>query len=111
MVLLGQLRLILPAAMFFDGSFRLHDFEGHGEAASVLGDTGSAFSLSNWIHDSFANSLHHTIHACAHSRLDRCGVGVGSVVWELHVHLCCLCCVFLVLMMMWMLPVWMDLIR
>ena len=37
------------------------------------------------------------------------GWGLGSVVWELHVHLCCLCCVFLVLMMMmWMMPVWMD---
>ena len=77
---------------------------GHGRAASVLGDTGSAFSRSHWlIHDSFANSLHDPIHACAHSRLDRSGVefGVCGV----------LCCVFLVLMMVWMMPVWMDLIR
>ena len=29
------------------GDFRLHDFEGHGRAASVLGDTGSAFSCSD----------------------------------------------------------------
>ena len=68
----------LLAAMFFDGPFRLNDFKGHGRAASVLGDAGSAFSRSNWlIHDSFANSLHHFIHACAHSHLDRCGVGFG----------------------------------
>ena len=68
----------LPAAMFFDGSFRLHDFEGHGRAASVLVDTGSPFSRSYLlIHDSFANSLLHPIHACAHSRLDRCRERVG----------------------------------
>ena len=88
----------LPAAMFFDGPFRLHDFEGHGRAASVLGDTGSAFSRSNWlIHDSFANSLHHPIHACAHSRLDRCGVGfgvcgVGSCMSTFVVSVVCFSC-------------------
>ena len=74
----GDAATDLLAAMFFDGAFRLHEFEGHGRAASVLGDTGSAFSRSHWlIHDSFANSLHHPIHACAHSRLDRSGVGFG----------------------------------
>ena len=59
------------------GAFRLHDFEGHGRAASVLGDTGSAFSCSDrLIRDSCSNSFH-PIHACAHSCLDRCREGVG----------------------------------
>ena len=42
-------------------------------------DTGSiAFSCGDLvIHDSLANSLHHPIHACAHSRLDGCGEGSG----------------------------------
>ena len=57
------------------GVFRLHDFGGHGGAASVRGDTGSiAFSCGDLvIHDSLAYSLHHPIHACAHSCLDGCG--------------------------------------
>ena len=60
------------------GAFRMHDFEGHGRAASVLGDTGSAFSRCYFlIHDPFASSLIHPIHACAHSRLDLSGVGFG----------------------------------
>ena len=58
-------------------AFRLHDLEGHGQAASVLGDTGSAFSSYDClIRDSCSNSFH-PIHACAHSCLDRCGEGVG----------------------------------
>ena len=48
------------------------------------GDNGStAFSLLHHspIRDCRPNSLHHPIHACAHSRLDKCGVssGVGLV--------------------------------
>ena len=67
----------LGADAFPAGAFRLHDFEGHGQAASVLGDTGSAFSSSDClIRDSCSNSFH-PIHACAHSCLDRCGEGVG----------------------------------
>ena len=59
------------------GAFRLHDFVGHGRAASVLGDTGSAFSCSDrLIRDSCSNSFH-PIHACAHSCLDRCRERVG----------------------------------
>ena len=72
------------ADAFLSGDFWLHDFEGHGQAAGVLGDTGSAFSSTIAfscgdlvIHDSLANSLHHPIHACAHSCLDRCGEGAG----------------------------------
>ena len=62
------------------GAFRMHDFEGHGQAASVLGDTGSAFSCTDFlIRDLFASSLIHPIHACAHSRLDLFGVGLGVV--------------------------------
>ena len=62
------------------GVFRLHDFGGHGGAASVWGDTGSvAFSCEDLvIHDSLANSFH-PIHACAHSCLDRCGEGVWGL--------------------------------
>ena len=61
------------------GVFRLHDFGGHGGAASVRGDTGSiAFSCGDLlIHDSLADSLHHPIQACAHSCLDGCGEGSG----------------------------------
>ena len=56
----------------------MHDFEGHGRAASVLGDTGSAFSRCYFlIHDPFASSFIHPIHACPHSRLDLSGVGFG----------------------------------
>ena len=59
-------------------AFRMHDFEGHGQAASVLGDTGSAFSCTDFlIRDLFASSSAHPIHACAHSRLDLFGVGFG----------------------------------
>ena len=62
------------------GAFRMHDFEGHGQAASVLGDTGSAFSCTDFlIRDLFASSLIHPIHACAHSCLDLFGVGFGVV--------------------------------
>ena len=85
------------------GAFRMHDFEGHGQAASVLGDTGSAFSCTDFlIRDLFASSLIHPIHACAHSRLDLFGVGFGVVGVVLHVHVCCLRFVILVLMVMWM---------
>ena len=54
--------------------------KGHGNAASVQGDTGStAFSIlhDSLIRDCRPNSLHHPIHVCAHSRLDGCGVGSG----------------------------------
>ena len=53
--------------------------EDHGFAASVQGDTGSAASSSLFdiIRASGINSSHHPIHACAHSRLDLCGVGSG----------------------------------
>ena len=54
--------------------------EDHGGAASVQGDTGSvAFSLpfDSPIRGSDSDSFHHPIHACAHSRLEKCGVGVG----------------------------------
>ena len=54
--------------------------EGHGVAASVQEDTGStSFSLpcDSSIRGSPLNSLHHPIHACAHSRLDSFGVGSG----------------------------------
>ena len=63
-----------------DGVFSLHAFGGRGGAASVLGDTGgAAFSCTDsLIHDSFANSSVHPIHACAHSCFDgrRAGFGV-----------------------------------
>ena len=52
--------------------------EDHGGAASVQVDTGSvAFSLlfDSRIRGSDSNSSYHPIHACAHSRLDLCGVG------------------------------------
>ena len=65
----------MDADAFLAGAFRLHDFEGHSHAAGVLGDTGSAFSTICLIRDSCNNSFH-PIHACAHSCLDRCGVGV-----------------------------------
>ena len=45
-----------------------------------MGDTGStAFRKlhDSLIRDCRPNSLHHPIHACAHSRLDNCGVGSG----------------------------------
>ena len=62
------------------GAFRMHDFEGHGQAASVLGDTGSAFSCTDFlIRDLFASSLIPPIHACAHSRLVLFGVGFRVV--------------------------------
>ena len=54
--------------------------EFFGSAAIVQGDTGStAFSVlhDSLIRDCRPNSLHHPIHACAHSRLDSCGVGSG----------------------------------
>ena len=54
--------------------------EDHGGAASVQGDTGSVASslpFDSPIRGSDSNSSHHPIHACAHSRLDLCGVGVG----------------------------------
>ena len=74
------------------GAFRLHDFEGHGQAASVLGDTGSAFSRSDClIRDSCSISFH-PIHACAHSCCDCCwgevgvcGVGVACLLSSLCV--------------------------
>ena len=63
-----------------NGVFSLHAFGGHGGAASVLGDTGSAAfpCTDSLIHDSFANSSFHPIHACAHSCFDgrRAGFGV-----------------------------------
>ena len=63
-----------------DGVFSLHALGGHGGAASVLGDTGSAaFSRTDsLIHGSLANSSFHPIHACAHSCFDgrRAGFGV-----------------------------------
>ena len=62
------------ADAFLKGAFWLHDFEGHGPAAGVLGDTGSAFSTGSLIRGSCNNSLH-PIHACAHSCLDGCGGG------------------------------------
>ena len=65
----------LHGEMNLSGVFRLHDFGGHGGAASVRGDRGHCGDLV--IHDSLANSLHHPIHACAHSRLDGCGEGSG----------------------------------
>ena len=65
-----------------EGVFSLHAFGGHGGAASVLGDTGgAAFSCTDsLIHDSFANSSFHPIHACAHSCFDgrRAGFGVSG---------------------------------
>ena len=53
--------------------------EDHGCAASVQGETGSVASslLFHIIRDSESNSSHHPFHACAHSRLDLCGVGSG----------------------------------
>ena len=110
----------LPAATvmdglgdFPDGVFSVHAFGGHGGAASVLGDTGSvALSSDNLlIYDSLANSSFHPIHACAHSCLDGCGEGSGVCDGVVHVHLCRSCRVFLVLMMMRMMPVWMEIIR
>ena len=59
------------------GAFRLHDDEGRGFAASVLGDTGRAFSCSDRLIRGSCSNSYHPIHACAHSCLDRCGVGVG----------------------------------
>ena len=69
------------------GAFNLVDVkgvvsaEGHGKAVSVRRDTGStAFSLlsDSLVRGSRPNSLHHPTHACAHSRLDKCGVGSGT---------------------------------
>ena len=61
-------------------AFRELDFEGHGEATSVQGDTGNT-AFSNLHHSKIRgckhNSSHHPIHACAHSRLDLSGVGSG----------------------------------
>ena len=84
---LGELSAV--AATELHGAANLDDFwgivlsaKGHGNAASVRGDTGStAFSMlhDSLIRDSRHNSLHHPIHACAHSRLDNCGVGSGVV--------------------------------
>ena len=96
-----------------DGVFSLHAFGGRGGAGSVLGDTGgAAFSCTDsLIHDSFANSSFHPIHACAHSCFDgrRAGFGVcGGVV---HLHLCHFCRMLLMFLMMRMMPVWMELIR
>ena len=72
-----RIRWVWERTLFLAGAFSLHDFEGHGQAASVLGDTGSAFSGTDClIRDSCSNSFH-PIHACAHSCLDRCGEGVG----------------------------------
>ena len=54
--------------------------EDHGGAASVQRDTGSvAFILpfDSPIRGPDSNSSYHPIHACAHSRLDLCGVGFG----------------------------------
>ena len=56
----------------FDGVFSLHALGGHGGAASVLGDTGSAAfrCTDSLIHGPLANSSFHPIHACAHSCFD-----------------------------------------
>ena len=68
------------------GAANLFDFKGeesaksHGVPTSVQGDTGSiAFSAvqHSLIRGCHHNSFHHPIRACAHSRLDRCGFGVG----------------------------------
>ena len=71
------------------------------------GSTAFRFPCDSSIRGSHLNSLHHPIHACAHSRLDSCGV--GSVV-GVGVGVCvCLVSFLLVLLMMWMMPAWMDL--
>ena len=61
------------------GAFRMHDFEGHGQAASVLGDTGSAFSCTDFlIRDLFRffiNSSHPCM--CAFSSMIFLGLGLG----------------------------------
>ena len=71
----------------FASAFREFDIDevsnskNHREVTSVQGDTGStAFSLMHHspIRDCRPNSLHHPIHACAHSRLEKCGVGSGG---------------------------------
>ena len=57
--------------------------EGHGVASSVQRDTGStALSLpcDSSIRGPHLDSLHHPIHACAHSRLDNNNVSSGVVV-------------------------------
>ena len=80
-----------------------------GPATIVQWDTGSiAFSLPFYssVRGSHSNSLHHLIHACAHSRLDNCGVGSGVGVGVGHV-LVFLVSFLLVLSMMWMMPAWM----
>ena len=70
----------------FASAFREFDIDevsiakDHGEATSAQGSTHStAFSLMNrsLIRGCRPNSFYHPIHACAHSRLDGCGVGSG----------------------------------
>ena len=77
----GSLNSLGLGADVSAGAFRLHDDEGRGFAASVLGDTGRAFSCSDRLIRGSCSISYHPIHACAHSCLDRCvgGVGVGSV--------------------------------
>ena len=77
--------LVADAATAFygdlvEGAFSLHAFEGHGCAASVLGDTGGAAFIctDSVIHGFSANSSFHPIHACAHSCFDGRLAGCGS---------------------------------
>ena len=74
---MGTLSAVAAANSFdFEG---VEFAKGHGNATSVQGDTGgNAFSLLHYslIRDCRTNSFH-PIHACALSRLDRSGVGVG----------------------------------
>ena len=68
------------------GAANSFDFKGeesaksHGVSRSVQGDTGSngfSFMQHSLMRGCQHNSSQHPIHACAHSRLDLCGVGSG----------------------------------
>ena len=75
---LGELSAVAAANTIDSRGFE--SAKGHGNVASVQGDTGStAFRKlhDSLIRDCRPNSLHHPIHACAHSRLDNYGVGSG----------------------------------
>ena len=80
------------------GAANSFDFKGeesaksHGDNYQCPGMTSGsiAFSSMHVLFNSGWNSCHHPIHACAHSRLDLCGVVFSLVLW-----------------MMWMMPAWM----
>ena len=79
-IVLGDNGRSLFAATDFQDAPNSQGIGDHGVATSVQGDTGST-AFSHLHHSTIRgckhNSSHHPIHACAHSRLDLCGVGSG----------------------------------